>query len=394
MTIPGSRYGTARESAQNGAAAGQHTVRRHNLALVLREVAGPEPVSRAAVAARTGLTRGTVSSLVDELLAAGLVTELAAARGGTGRPASPLGLDPSGPAGLGVEIGVDSVGACVVDLTGAVRARRVVHSEHRDGMPAAGLATAEALAAEVVAEAGLAIAGAAVALPGVVGADGVLERAPNLPRWVDVRVGDELGARLGGLPVRAGNEADLAALAELWSGGPADAVHISGGIGVGAGILLGGRLFRGAGGRAGEIGHVVVAPDGPPCHCGGRGCLETAAGLEALLRATGAADLNALVAARPAAALAGAGRALGVALAGAINLLDVPAVVLGGIYPRCGPALLDAVRAELAVRVVSRPAVDVRFSALGPDAALRGAATAVVQDLLADPGGRTAAARL
>jgi predicted NBD/HSP70 family sugar kinase len=368
-------------------AAGQHTVRRHNLALVLREVAGPELVSRAAVAARTGLTRGTVSSLVEELIAAGLVTELAAARGGTGRPASPLRLDPTGPAGLGVEIGVDAVAACVVDLTGSVRARRTVPSDHRDAPPDAGLAMAAALAAQVVAEAGLEIAGAAVALPGVVGRGGVLERAPNLPRWVDVAVGDELGARLGGLPVRAGNEADLAALAELWSGGPADAVHVSGGIGVGAGIVLSGQLFRGAGGRAGEIGHVVVDPDGPPCHCGGRGCLETAAGLETLLREAGAADLDALVAAPPTEPLAWAGRALGVALAGAINLLDVPAVALGGIYPRCGPVLLDAVRAELAVRVLSRPAVQVTYSKLGPHGALRGAATSVVQALLADPGG-------
>jgi predicted NBD/HSP70 family sugar kinase len=373
------------------AAAGQHTVRRHNLALVLREVAGPEPVSRAAVAARTGLTRGTVSSLVEELIAARLVTELAAARGGTGRPASPLRLDPAGPAGLGVEIGVDAVAACVVDLTGAVRAHRSVPSDHRDAAPAAGLARASALATEVVAEAGLEIAGATVALPGVVGRDGVLERAPNLPRWVDVAVGDELGARLGhiglgGLAVGAGNEADLAALAELWSGGPADAVHVSGGIGVGAGILLAGRLFSGAGGRAGEIGHVVVDPGGASCHCGGRGCLETAAGLETLLREAGAADLEELVAARPAGPLARAGRALGVALAGAINLLDVPAVVLGGIYPRFGPVLLDAARAELAVRVVSRPAVDIRYSTLGPDGALRGAATAVVETLLADPG--------
>ena len=111
--------------------AGQHTVRRHNLALVLRTVAADEPVSRARIAARTGLTRGTVSSLVEELLAAGLVAELAAARGGPGRPANPLQLNRSGPGGLGVEIGVDAVGACVVDLTGAVRARRIAASDHR-----------------------------------------------------------------------------------------------------------------------------------------------------------------------------------------------------------------------------------------------------------------------
>lgn len=354
------------------APAGQHTVRRHNLALVLGHVAGAEPLSRAGVAARSGLTRGTVSSLVEELIAAGLVTELAAARGGPGRPGSPLRLDPRGPAGLGLEIGVDTVGACVVDLCGTVRGQRTVASDHREDVPDAALARLAALAADVVAEAALPIAGATVALPGVVGPDGVLERAPNLPRWVDVAVGAALSTRLDGLPVRAGNEADLAALAERWAGGPADAVVVSGGIGVGAGILLGGTLFAGAGGRAGEIGHVVVEPDGRACHCGGRGCLETVAGLEAL-------------AAGPDAVRA-AGRALGVALTGAVHLLDVPAVVLGGGYPRCGAPLLDAVRAELAARVFSRAGVDVRFSTLGPEAALRGAATAVVQDVLADPG--------
>jgi predicted NBD/HSP70 family sugar kinase len=107
--------------------------------------------------------------------------------------------------------------------------------------------------------------------------------------------------------------------------------------------------------------------------------------LEALLRTAGAADLDALVAGHPGAVRA-AGRALGVALAGAVNLLDVPTVILGGSYPRCGRLLLDAVRAELATRVFSRAGVDVRYSVLGPDAALRGAATAVIEALLADPG--------
>ncbi|HXV94556.1 MAG TPA: ROK family transcriptional regulator [Pseudonocardia sp.] len=368
-------------------------MRRHNAAIVLREVAAAEPVSRARLAERTGLTRGTVSSLVDRLLAAGLLTELAPTPSGPGRPANPLQLNRSGPAGLGVEIGVDHLGACVVDLAGAVRARRTAPSTHRAAAPAAGLATAAALAAEVVAEAGLPVAGADVALPGVVGRDGVLQRAPNLPRWQEVAVATELAPLLapviGEVPVRAGNEADLAALAELWGGGPADVVRVSGGIGVGAGILLGGTPFHGTGGRAGELGHVVVDPDGPACSCGGRGCLERAAGLEALLRAAGADDLDAIVAGRdeprPAAAVAAAGRALGIALAGAVNLLDVPVVVLGGCYPRVGPRLLDAVRAELADRVVWRALPEVRFSVLGADAALRGAATAVVQALLAEP---------
>lgn len=378
----------------NAGRAGQQTVRRHNLALVLRTVAAEEPVSRARVAERTGLARGTVSSLVDELLAAGVVAELSPARGGPGRPASPLQLNRSGPAGLGVEIAVDAVAACVVDLAGTVRARRRTASGHRSDPPAAALAPLARLVAEVVAETpDLRVAGTAVAVPGVVGPAGVLERAPNLPGWHDVDVAGEVGAALapvvGPVPVRAGNEADLAALAERDTGtaGP-DFLHVSGGIGVGGGIVLGGRPFHGAGGRAGELGHVVVDPDGPPCTCGGRGCLEQTAGVEVVLAAAGAADLDALAAAtaagdpRACAAVAAAGRALGIALAGAVNLLDVPAVVLGGAYPRLGATLTDAVTDEIAQRVVWRSPVAVHLSTLGGDAAVRGAALSVVKALV------------
>ena len=229
-------------------------------------------------------------------------------------------------------------------------------------------------------------------MPGVV-ADGVLERAPNLPLWRDVdvvaRAAAVLAPVVGDAPVSVGNEADLAALAEHRAGAAGDDfLYVSGGIGVGAGIVLGGRLFGGSGGRAGELGHVVVDPAGPPCTCGGRGCLERAAGLEDLCRAAAVDDLDALAdaAARrePAAeaALRTGGHALGVALAGAVNLLDVPTVVLGGGYPRLGAVLRAAVADELARRVVWRSPVAVRTSALGAAAALRGAATSVVRAVL------------
>ncbi|WP_308257739.1 ROK family transcriptional regulator [Pseudonocardia lacus] len=375
---------TTGEPLRRGVGSTQQTVRRQNLALVLREIAEGEPVSRAGVAQRTGLTRGTVSSLVEELIAGELVTELAAARGTTGRPASPLQLNRAGPAGLGIEIGVDEVAACVVDLAGTVRARRSTPSDHRTREPTAGLDRAADLAADVVAEAGLPVEGAGVALPGVVGRDGVLQRAPNLPRWVDVAVDAELAARLG-LPVDVGNEADLAAAAELWFGdAPTDFVHVSGGIGVGGGIVLGGELFRGPGGRAGELGHLVVDPDGPVCSCGGRGCLEQLAGQPALLAAAGVADVGDLLRS-PGPAVAVAGRALGVALAGVVNLVDVPTVVLGGLYARLGAPLAVAVTAELRERVPSRTDLRVRLSAPDTGGALRAAAGLVVRRRLRQP---------
>ena len=365
-------------------------VRRHNLAVVLREVRDAAPLSRAGIAARTGLTRGTVSSLVDELLADGLLCESDAERGGPGRPASPLRLNPDGPAGLGVEIGVEHVAACVVDLTGAVRATARTASEHRHAPPGEALRRAAGLARAVEAEAGLPLVGAAVAVPGLVGPDGVVVSAPNLPAWTGTAVGDALSALLDGLPVTAANEADLVALAELWFGGAfPDAVVVSGGIGVGAGLLLGGALLRGPGGRAGELGHVVVDPDGPPCGCGGRGCLEQVAGQEALLRAAGADDVDDLIRRRaepqPAAALAAAARGLGVALAAAVNLLDVPAVVLGGAFPSFGEPLRAAVAAELRARTVGRPDVTVALAAPRAGGALRAAAAGVVRERLAAP---------
>ncbi len=386
-----SRPRPARTREAGVAPLGVGDVRRHNRAVVLREVRDGAPLSRAGIAARTGLTRGTVSSLVDELLAEGLLRESDAERGGPGRPASPLRLNPEGPGGLGVEIGVDHVAACVVDLTGAVRATARVASAHRGAPPAVALGRAADLAAGVAATAGLPLTRATVAVPGLVGPDGVVVSAPNLPGWTGTDVAALLSPLLGDRPVTAANEADLAALAELWFGGaPPDAVVVSGGIGVGAGLLLGGALLRGPGGRAGELGHVVVDPDGPACGCGGRGCLEQVAGLAALLRAAGADGVDDLLARRddpaPAAALAAAARGLGVALAAAVNLLDVPAVVLGGSYPAFGEPLRGAVAAELRGRVVGRPDVTVRLAAPDTGGALRAAGAAAVRTLLAEPG--------
>ncbi|SHK90582.1 Sugar kinase of the NBD/HSP70 family, may contain an N-terminal HTH domain [Pseudonocardia thermophila] len=344
------------------APAGHRTVRRHNLALVLGCVAEAEPLSRARVAERTGLTRGTVSSLVDELITAGLVTELAAERGGPGRPAAPLQLNRNGPAGLGLELGVDRLGACVVDLTGAVRAQRIVPSEHVDADPEGVLDALAELAAAVRAEAALPIAGAHLAVPGIVGESAIV-RLPNLSRWAGVDAAGGLAARLG-CATGIANEADLAALAELWFGRtPADFLYASIGIGIGAGVVIGGELFRGPGGRAGELGHMVVEPGGPPCRCGGRGCLERLVDLRDLDRSA---------------------RALGAALTGAVALLDVRTIVLGGLDPAVAEPLRAAVAAELAEL---DPPVTVTVSDPGAGGALRGAAATVVRAVIRSPDG-------
>ena len=382
------------------APAGAHTVRRHNLGIVLRQVASVGPVSRARVAELSGLTRGTVSSLVEQLLAGSLLEELEAGRGVPGRPANPVQLSRSGPAALGLELNVDHASVCVLDLSGAVRVLRTIPSDESSwSTPTAGLDGVAELATQALAQAsGLRPVAAVVAVAGVVDRAGVLQRAPNLPGWAGLDVGRELAARLG-LAVRAGNEADLGALGELWFGGRGelgDFLHVSGEIGVGAGIVLGGSLFGGGGGRAGELGHMVVDPGGAVCSCGGRGCLEQVAGQRALLSAAGVATVAELEAAavggdeRALAALAGAGAALGLAVAGAVNLLDVPAVVLGGVHARLGRWLVPPIVAELAARSLGGSPPDVLVSALGSEAAVRGAAGSVVRSVLDDPGGHLA----
>jgi predicted NBD/HSP70 family sugar kinase len=333
--------------------------------------------SRAAVAAATGLTRATVSALVDDLVAGTLLIELEPSpRTGAGRPAMGLALAPDGPVGLGLEINVDYLAACVVDLTGAVRHRLVEHADQRPAGAVTALAGLGALAARAraLAEAdGLEPAGAALAVPGLVAAPGLVRVAPNLG-WQDVDAPALLRAApaLAGLPITVDNEANLAALGELRAdGGETDFVYVSGEIGIGAGIVLDGSLYRGVRGWSGEIGHIPVYPDGLPCRCGSRGCLEQYAGQEAI------------AAHGPAAA----GTALGIALASVVNLLDVDTIVLGGGYAPLLPRLRAGIEAELHRRVLTADLapVTLRAATLGADAAMRGAADAVIRDVQADP---------
>ncbi|MFJ8672411.1 ROK family protein [Streptomyces sp. NPDC093589] len=412
----------------------QHGIRRRNLSRVLRAVAAEGPVSRAGVAARIGLTRAGVAPLVDELLRAGLLVETGrAAPSGRGRPGSELAVSDRGPAGLGAEIGVDHLAVCAVDLRGRVRARVAADAANRRSEPGAVLAHLSELLAEVtagIAVEGLRPAGLAVAVPGLVArGSATVVHAPNLG-WREADLGPGLAAALapapaahGGsgspgaaaLPLMVENEANLGALAELRLGGaadgspPPDFVHVSAEIGIGAAIVVDGQLLRGARGFAGELGHVPVYPDGRPCGCGGRGCLEQYAGEEAVLRAGGLTERAAagssgpggriaLLAHRAADGDAGviralheAGTALGIALAGTVNLLDPQAVVLGGALARLAPWVLPSLERELALRTAvaadaARPGrLSIVVSGPAADGPLLGAAHAALGAVLDDP---------
>ncbi|WP_369046289.1 ROK family transcriptional regulator [Sinomonas sp. P10A9] len=379
-------------------------VRRRNLALVLSRL-GPDTVaSRAEIAAATGLTKASVSSLVTDLLTTGLVEELGVTRDGErGRPGVGLALNPRRGA-LGAEVNVDYLAVGVLDLKGTLRVHESVEAVNHGRAPADVLADLQGLAARArdsAAAEGIELLGGGLAAPGLVEGDaGIVLTAPNLG-WRDVDVSDALATLVPDAPygVALSNEADSAAVAELWygQGSAADAyLYLSGEVGVGGGLVLGGSLFTGPGGHAGEVGHVVVDPQGRRCSCGGRGCLETVAGQEAIFAAAGigtgtatgrmAALQDALAAGdrKAADAVGRAGAALAVAVVAAARLVDISAVVLGGHFAalrdRIGPLLVDSL-ADLAPGQIT----SVSFSDLGASAALRGAAGGAVRRVLAAP---------
>lgn len=389
---------------RRGRGARQESLRHHNIGLTLRHVLdAPTPVSRADIAAATGLTRATVSALVDRLIELGLVTELepvAAQR--AGRPAVPLVPARGTVAAVGMEVNVDYLGVRAIDLSGRVISERVEVDDFRGSDPAPVLARIAEIAGSVVALLSadqVAVVGAALALPGLVDSvTGPLRVAPNLG-WRDVDVVGLLDAHpvLAGMPPRLANEANLAARAEARArraDGPSSFVYVSGEVGVGGAIVLDGEIFAGRHGWSGEIGHMVLDADA------GR-TLEDFAGLDAiwdgagLPRSAPVATLLAVATGDDAAAraardsLARAGSALGVALANVVNVVDVDHVVLGGIYAELAGHLRERVLAELDRSVISAPwaAVELDVARAGRYPAMSGGALAVLRALVDDPAG-------
>jgi predicted NBD/HSP70 family sugar kinase len=391
----------------------QRAVRRHNLSIVLRQVVERGPRSRATIATDTGLNKSTVSSLVSELMEFGLLVERGAEHRGTaGRPGLVVDVARDGVVALGLEVNVDYVGVQATDLAGGSRYKGLEATDNRgravdDVIDRLGDLTRGALN-EVKAQ-GLRPIGATVALPGLVDIEhGSLLIAPNL-HWQDVPVVELLRSRIGepSLPLGIDNEANLAALAELWEGaatGISDFVYASGEIGVGGGIVLGGELYRGYRGFGGEFGHTTVEHDGLPCACGSRGCLETRAGLEPLLAAAGLNGdaVHSRGSSKPVAelvrranegeptalrALEDCARWLGVALGTVVNLLSPQAIVLGGHFAPLTEWLAPVIASELATRVLGGNGAvpPVMPSSLGAEAAMRGAAATQLRRVLADP---------
>ncbi|WP_207926326.1 ROK family transcriptional regulator [Actinocrispum wychmicini] len=317
-------------------------IREINAALVLGELRAQPLQSRTDLAKRTGLSLPTISEIVSELLSTGIVEERATGRSAGGRRPVLLALKPDAGYVVGIKLTETRVIAVLTDMEATIVARDVT------AVPDTSVGTvvdAVAAAVERVREAahGRLVHGVGVGMAGVVDrASGVVRHA-TYSDWHDVDLTGLLAARVG-LPVVLDNDVNTLVANEKWFGagrGVDDVLVVSIGRGVGLGLVLDGRLYRGATGGAGEFGHTKVVPDGPRCACGGHGCLEALIG-EPALRAQASAVLGRTVDLDEAAAVArqgnpavqeifrAVGRLLGTAVGNLVNLLNPRLVVLAG----------------------------------------------------------------
>ncbi|WP_170127411.1 ROK family transcriptional regulator [Kineococcus rhizosphaerae] len=394
----------------------------YNQAVVLDGVRRHPGTSRTDLALATGLTLQTVSNIVRRLLERGLVAEgEPLSRNGSrvgGKPRTALAVRSGAALAVGVQFEREHVDAVLLDLSGEVLAA------DREPLPDLPGSRERAVEVAVTHATGVvrrlidtcgspdAVLGVGVAVPGPLDFAGpVRSSAINLPGWRGVAIADMLAASTG-LPVLVENDATAAAVGDLWRsrrvGRSFLYVHV--GAGIGGGVVVRDEVLRGESGNAGEIGHVVVEPDGPACSCGAGGCLEAVAAPAAVVRRY--AERVGVAAARRAGlrlaersvlddhdrlgvrAAAGdeaagqelqtAARAIGRVVLGVVNVVDVSEVVLGGSGLRhAGERIRDAVRAALGVAMTREVhPVEVRFSDAGEQAGALGAASAVLHEAL------------
>ena len=374
--------------------------RAANLARILDVLRLAGPLPRTAIVRHVGLSRATVSTLLAELLTRRLVRERAepARAGAGGRPPALVELDPTAAAAVGVDIGRTHVRVAVADL-GLTILAETLHRVDVPDHPQETLDVTVNLVERVLADADVERAdllGVGVGLPGPVErATGRLGSATILPGWVGLAPRAELQERLG-VPVSVENDANLGALAEghLGAGRGSEVLaYVKVAAGVGGGLILDGKLFRGASGGAGEIGHTTMANSGPVCRCGNRGCLEQLAGATALLAQMAAAGVEVdgvdelIRMARQGQAgarrlLADAGEHIGLAVANLVTLLDVDRVVVGGELGAADELLVGPLRyaARSAAVTTAASNIDIVSAQLGERAEVLGAVMLVLRE--------------
>ena len=344
-------------------------IRDVNVVLVLDAIRHSGPVSRAEIARRTRLGKSTVTGIVDRLLKEGLVLEVGTGTSEGGRRPILLDLNPSARFVVAVKLAPSQVTVALCDLKGrlmpdyALSLPTASPSEVPDRATRGDtvLRTLVRAINEAVDASGVPwkkVMGIGVALPGVVDVATGTSVSSHFLTWAHLPLKELLEQRFG-CAVVVDNDANAMTLAEYRMGagvGSRCLIGVTVGIGIGAGIVVDGRLFRGAMGGAGEIGHVPMIPDGPACRCGRQGCLEALAGDEGIVRIANRLGLDAssreevVVQAmggdgRALAALREAADLIGRALATAVNLFNPDVIVVGGeAVAQAGELLLAPIR--------------------------------------------------
>jgi len=397
--------------------ADQAWVRQMNRSLTLAVFRTHKALSRARLAKEIGLNPSTVSSIINELIEENLIRETDLVQNGVGRPGRMLELNPKGGCAVGIEINVDYYEVLVSDFSA-----NIIWHEKRCSTPEIGQKEIMAQVLRLATEAlgfieakKCRLLGVGVGVPGLVDvSSGLLQLAPNL-HWEDVPVGDML-ASIFDCPIYVENEANVAALGEYYFGAVQnvkDFIYLSAGIGLGSGIVIGGKLFRGMYGYAGEAGHMTIDVNGEMCSCGKKGCWETFVGPRAIVRriqqsldegeesslleihngdndtididdVIRAAELDDRIAVE---ALNEAAFYLGIGIANLVNLFNVEVVVLGGALNKASKLIINDVKKVAFENTLApgREQLEIIPSAHGADACIMGTIALVLDDFLRDP---------
>jgi len=378
----------------------------HNTNLVLKTIIDTASISRAEIARTTGLTRTTVSDIVADLLVEGLVKEIGVGSSIGGKSPILLSLEPNSRFLIGLDLARNKFTGAIVNLRGEIRLKVEQEVIGVDGEAALNLLYE--MLDQLVGTDYLPIVGIGIGAPGLVNAnDGVVVSAVNLD-WKDLPLARLVQARYH-LPVEVFNDSQAAAIGEYTFGEghtpEGSLVVINVRYGVGAGIIINGQLFHGDGGGAGEIGHIVVVPQGgQPCRCGKTGCLETVASSHALIekvqrlvaegqaaslaRASGPVSLETIESAfrsgdaAAAEVVREAGHYLGVAISNLVGTLNIHQIVLAGDMTCFGEAWLLEIRQTMAANTLERlaEATQVEIGKLGPNGIILGASAMILQN--------------
>jgi predicted NBD/HSP70 family sugar kinase len=361
-------------------------------------------ISRGDLATEFSLDKKTVAGIVDDLLGSSLIVPVGFRESSAGRRQELLGLFGGHSNFIGIDLGGTHIIGILADLTGRLLDR--VFFEIRPGLPVDIILDQMKTICRRLMGSNKATAGVhsiGICAPGFMDpATGTSIVAENIPGWQDVGLRDIFQSEFD-LPVLVEDSSRAYALAERWLGegkGREDFLLADLGYGIGLAIVVGGALLRGAGNKAGEIGHTIVTPDGPPCACGNRGCLETVASGRAIARdalagiESGRSQLlKGLTHGKPesvtaqdvaiaasmgdsfsAELLGSAGRLVGLALANAVNVLNPSLLIIGGGLVGSGRIIEEAIAHALRAHCMREifEDLELRVSKLGIDGSARG----------------------